>query len=79
MESNMTVTIFSEEYRDLIKTKCNYDILVGLLLAKTELGYDGRIWAKGGFAGDVLEQFAPRSYNLRLKELQEAENEKANG
>lgn len=75
-ESNLTVTIFSEEYRDLIKTKCNFDILVGLLLSNTELGYNDRLWVKGGSAGDFIEQFAPMAYELRLKELLEKKNEK---
>lgn len=75
-ESNLTVTIFSEEYRDLIKAKCNFDILVGLLLNNTELGYNDRLWVKGGSAGDILQQFAPMAYELRMKELfEEKKNE----
>ena len=75
-ESNLTVTIFSEEYRDLVRSKCNLELLVGLLLNSSELGYNDRLWVKSGFAGDLLEQIVPMAYEMKLKELLEKKNEK---
>lgn len=68
MESNMTVTIFNDEYRDLVKTKCNYDLLVGLLLSETDLNWDQELRLRGSSA-KYIEQFEPMAYKFRLKEL----------
>ena len=69
MESNLTITIFSEEYRDLIKSKCNYEILLGLLIDCAELDYRDKLRLNGSQAADYIEQFAPMAYELKLKEL----------
>lgn len=69
-ESNLTVTIFSDEYRDLIKTKCNYDILLGLLIDDMELNYSGsELRLSGTNAAKIIEQFAPMAVKLRFDEL----------
>ena len=71
-ESNLTVTIFSDEYRDLIKTKCNYDILLGLLIEDMELNYSGsELRLSGTYAVKIVEQFAPMAVKLRFDELKE--------
>lgn len=64
MESNMTVTIFSDEYRDLIKAKCSLELLIALLIDETDLDYkyDLRI---NGSAAKYLRLFAPMAYNTR--------------
>lgn len=72
MESNMTVTIFSEEYRDLIKTNAKYDLLMGLLMESTELDYRDELRVYGGMAGEYLKQLEPMAYSLRLDELRKA-------
>lgn len=71
-ESNLTVTIFSEEYRDLIKSKCNLDILLGLLIEDMELSYNGsELRLSGTNAAKIIEQFAPMAVKLRFDELSE--------
>ena len=71
-ESNLTVTIFSDEYRDLIKSKCNLDILLGLLIDDMELNYSGsELRLSGTHAVDIVEQFAPMAVKLRFEELKE--------
>lgn len=71
-ESNLTVTIFSDEYRDLIKSKCNYDILLGLLIEDMELNYSGsELRLSGTNAAKIIEQFAPMAVKLRFEELKE--------
>lgn len=70
MESNLTVTIFSEEYRDLVKTKCDFEILVGLLVEEMELSYTGdELRLSGINATKILSQFAPMDMELKRKEL----------
>lgn len=68
MESNLTITIFAEEYRDLVKTKCNYDLLVSLLLSESELDYKDDLRVRGSSAA-FIEQLEPMVYGLRKKEL----------
>ena len=71
-ESNLTVTIFSEEYRDLVKSKCNLDILLGLLIDDMELNYSGsELRLSGTYAVKIIEQFAPMAVKLRFEELKE--------
>ena len=74
MESNLTVTIFSEEYRDLVKAKCELDLLLGLLIEETELNYKNELYLRGT-ASKYLEQFAPMACKLRLDELMKKNDE----
>lgn len=69
MESNMTVTIFSEEYRDLIKAKCSLDLLIELLIESTDLDYKEEDLRITGSAAKYLEHFAPMAYKMRLDYL----------
>ena len=72
IESNLTVTIFSDEYRDLVKSKCNLDILLGLLIDDMELNYSGsELRLSGTYAVKIIEQFAPMAVKLRFEELKE--------
>lgn len=71
-ESNLTVTIFSDEYRDLVKSKCNLDILLGLLIEDMELDYSGNgLRFSGSHATKIVEQFSPMAVKLRFEELKE--------
>ena len=73
--SNMTVTIFSEEYRDLVKARCQLDMLVGLLIESSDLDYAGRLHVNGMKAAEFIQQIAPMAYEMKQKELKD---EKAN-
>ena len=70
MESNLTVTIFSEEYRDLIRAKCNHEIMLGLLIECMEQDWrPGDVRLDGRLAAKVLEQFAPMAYKIKCDEI----------
>lgn len=71
MESKLTVTIFSDEYRELIKAKCEYDLLIHLLISQMELDYDGEHmrFMSGRDAVNIIGQFSPVWFNERHQAL----------
>ena len=77
MNTETTITINIDEYRDLVKTHCEHEILLGLLLENTELDYRGNLAIRNGtHAMQIIEQFAPMACKVRFNDLKkEAEDD----
>lgn len=68
--SNLTVTIFSEEYRDLLKTQCKYEMLLNMILGSSYLSsYDNDLSVSSSDVLKIVKEFAPMESKLRLEEL----------
>lgn len=77
MESNLTVTIFSEEYRALLADQVKFDLMLDLLIDEMYIsGYDNSLSLSGGSALKIIKQFAPIATKLKYEELKKEKEEK---
>ena len=70
-EDTGRVTVAAAEYRSLVKTACEQEIALGLLIDAMYLDYSDKpaIYTKDVLR--IIQQFAPRAYEQKLHELKE--------
>lgn len=80
MEANLTVTVFSDEYRDLVATKCSNELLIGLLIEAMELDFQDKPFISSRKVVEYLQQFAPMAFKIKEDELRKEKYwEESNG
>ena len=76
-ESNLTVTIFSDEYRALLRDQIRFDVMLDMLIDEMYLSsYDGSLSLSGSDALKIIKEFAPLETKMRFEELKEKQEEK---